>query len=73
MKPENLLLDDQCDLKVADFGLCGSIVGDDGSGLLKTVCGTRSYMAPELHLKKSYTGEGVDMFASAVVLFVMVA
>ena len=29
-------------------------------------------MAPELHLNKSYTGEAVDLFAAAVILFTMV-
>ena len=29
-------------------------------------------MAPELHMKKSYTGEGIDLFAAATILFVMV-
>ena len=71
LKPENLLLDEHSTLKVADFGLCAPIDGRDGSGLLKTSCGTENYMAPELHMKRTYTGEGVDLFASAVILFTM--
>jgi len=40
LKPENLLLSAEGDLKVADFGLCAPIKGRDGSGTLKTKCGT---------------------------------
>ena len=71
LKPENLMLDSQSRLKVADFGLSGPIDGRDGSGTLQTQCGTITYMAPELHLQKSYTGEGVDLFAAAIILFTM--
>lgn len=30
-------------------------------------------MAPEIHLGKPYTGEGVDIFAAAIILFIMVS
>jgi len=30
-------------------------------------------MAPEIHLKKPYKGELVDLFASAIILFTMLA
>jgi len=30
-------------------------------------------MAPELHLKKPYKGDQVDLFAAAIILFIMVA
>jgi serine/threonine protein kinase len=30
-------------------------------------------MAPEIHLAKPYTGPGVDLFAAAIILFVMVS
>jgi serine/threonine protein kinase len=30
-------------------------------------------MAPEIHLNKPYTGQGVDLFASAIILFVMLS
>lgn len=72
IKPENLMLDSACDLKIADFGMAGPIVGRDGSGLLHTQLGTETYMAPELHLKRSYQGDRIDLFASAVILFTIV-
>ena len=73
MKPENLLLDSQFVLKIADFGFAGPVAGKDGSGLLHTKLGTLNYMAPEIHMKKPYDGKKVDLFAAAIILFIMVA
>lgn len=73
LKPENLLFDDNFLLKVCDFGFATLIEGKDGSGLLHTVLGTESYMAPEIHERRPYKGIEVDLFASAIVLFIMYA
>jgi serine/threonine protein kinase len=51
MKPENLLFDENFNLKIADFGFATALEGKDGSGYLRTVLGTESYMAPEIHAK----------------------
>jgi serine/threonine protein kinase len=56
MKAENILLDHQGNLKIADFGFAGPTMGRDGNGYLSTYCGTELYMAPEIHLKKAYKG-----------------
>ena len=56
LKVDNILLDHQGNLKISDFGLCGPLEGRDGSGKLKTYCGTKSYMAPEIHQNKGYVG-----------------
>jgi len=71
LKPENLMLDNNFNLKIADFGFAAPAQGRDGSGMLETQLGTASYMAPEIHLGKSYSGPGVDLFASAIILFVI--
>ena len=49
MKIENILLDHDGTLKIADFGLAGPTMGRDGDGYLETKCGTLLYMAPEIH------------------------
>lgn len=71
LKPENLILDAQFTLKITDFGFAAPIQGRDGSGMLQTSLGTASYMAPEIHLGKAYDGAKVDLFASAIILFVI--
>jgi serine/threonine protein kinase len=49
IKAENLLLDAEFNLKLADLGFCGPISGRDGkSGLLSTKLGTQGYIAPEM-------------------------
>jgi len=73
MKPENLLLDENFNLKIADFGFAGPMEGRDGSGLLHTRLGTKNYMAPEIHDGKAYQGSSVDLFALGIILFIMVA
>ena len=73
LKPENLMLDGDFNLKIGDFGFATSLAGKHGEGFNKTSLGTKGYMAPEIHLKKPYNGTIADLFASAVILFIMVA
>jgi len=67
------LLDENFNIKIADFGFAGPVAGKDGSGYLTTGLGTPQYMAPEIHLKQPYQPRTIDLFASAVILFSMVA
>ena len=72
IKAENLLLDEDFNLKVADFGFAGPAQGRDESGMLTTKLGTTNYMAPEIHAKNpKYNGKMTDLFASAIILFTM--
>lgn len=65
LKPENILLDGDFNLKIADFGF----VTD--SGLHGTYVGTKPYMAPEIHAGTYNAADG-DLFAAAIILFIMV-
>ena len=40
---------------------------------MHTKLGTLNYMAPEIHLEAPYQGKQVDIFAAAIVLFILVA
>jgi serine/threonine protein kinase len=72
LKPENVLYDANFNLKIADFGFAAPIAGRDGTGYCRTKLGTESYMAPEIHARRPYIGTSVDLFACAIILFIMV-
>ena len=72
LKPENVLLDDKFNLLLADFGFATRLSGKDGSGKLRSILGTESYMAPEIHSKSPYIGTSVDLFAAGIILFIFI-
>ena len=43
LKPDNILLNYNYNIKIADFGVAASLRGRDGKGKLKTYCGTPEY------------------------------
>lgn len=66
LKMTNILIDSSGLVKIIDFGFaCPS------KEKLKMYCGTPSYMAPEMVMKKSYYGQAMDIWALGVVLFKM--
>ncbi|KAF8391691.1 hypothetical protein HHK36_024000 [Tetracentron sinense] len=71
LKLENLLLDEEGNLKISDFGL--SALSQQEDGLLHTTCGTPNYVAPEVIVDKGYDGAKTDLWSCGVVLFVLMA
>ena len=69
LKPEDLLLDDQNNIRLIDFGLA-NIMRD--SLALKTACGSPNYAAPEVISGMSYGGAEVDIWSCGVILYAMV-
>lgn len=70
LKLENIFLDRNVKVKIADFGLMKMFDGPNKDAL-KTKCGTLNYMAPELSGQDTYDGPPVDIFACGVMLFMM--
>lgn len=68
LKLENILLDDQLNIKVADFGFATY----KHINKLNSYRGTLTYMAPEIKEGKEYDGRKVDIFSSGVILFIIV-
>ncbi|XP_011213693.2 probable serine/threonine-protein kinase nek3 isoform X1 [Bactrocera dorsalis] len=69
LKAENLLLDINMNIKIADFGFSNHFkVGE----LLATWCGSPPYAAPEVFEGKQYTGPEIDIWSLGVVLYVLV-
>jgi serine/threonine protein kinase len=73
LKPENVILNHDGNLRVTDFGLAMRGGGGDergGCGGSNTVCGTPEYMAPEV-IKEDSHSIAVDYWALGVMLFEM--
>lgn len=56
---ENLLLDSNNNIKIADFGFSNYYTS---GGLLSTWCGSPPYAAPEVFEGKKYTGPEIDIW-----------
>ncbi|XP_062202768.1 putative receptor protein kinase ZmPK1 [Phragmites australis] len=67
MKPENILLDQDLEPKIADFGLVKLLNRDGSDAGFSRIRGTRGYMAPEWVSSLPIT-EKVDVYSYGVVL-----
>ncbi|EGW02427.1 serine/threonine-protein kinase Chk2 isoform X1 [Cricetulus griseus] len=72
LKPENVLLSSQeedCLIKITDFGQ-SKILGE--TSLMRTLCGTPTYLAPEVLVSNGTAGysRAVDCWSLGVILFI---
>ena len=65
IKLENIFLDKNKNIKLADPGLAGE------ESKLSGLWGTDNYMAPEIKSEMTYEGTPVDVFSCGIVLFAM--
>lgn len=68
IKPENILLNENSDAKLTDFGLSKYYNKNE---LLNTNCGSPIYAAPEMLEGKSYDGTKIDIWSLGITLYTM--
>lgn len=68
LKLENILVDENFNVKIADFGFATY----ENVKKLESFKGTKTYMAPEIREQKVYNGKKSDIFAAGVILFTLV-
>ncbi|KAI5607177.1 NUAK family SNF1-like kinase 2 [Silurus asotus] len=69
LKLENILLDTNGDVKIADFGLSSLYRRDE---YLQTYCGSPLYASPEIVNGRPYKGPEVDSWSLGVLLYTLV-
>ncbi|XP_065863189.1 CBL-interacting serine/threonine-protein kinase 7-like [Euphorbia lathyris] len=72
VKPQNLLLDADGNLKVSDFGLSALAEAHNWS-VLQTACGTPAFTAPEVMARRGYDGGRADAWSCGVILFFLLS
>lgn len=75
LKPENILMANPHTIKLSDFGL-SKIIGEEQ--LMKTLCGTPQYLAPEIIFQSegatsSGYSKAVDIWSMGVILYILLA
>ena len=68
LKPQNILVSEEGNLVITDFGFARYT---DNEHMLNTLCGSPMYMAPEIMLKKRYNNKS-DLWSVGVIFYELV-
>jgi BR serine/threonine kinase len=68
LKLENILLDFDYNIKIADFGMASLSIPDS---MLKTFCGSPHYASPEVVSNEPYNGIKADIWSCGIILFAL--
>lgn len=75
LKPSNILLNTDCLVKIADFGLARSVSKDDDEGIqqiLTEYIATRWYRAPEIVLGSCHYSKAIDVWSVGCIMAEMI-
>ena len=70
IKPDNILIDEEENIKLGDFGV-SLLIPEDGSELVTSNAGSDKFFSPEACMSKTYRGRVTDLWACGVTLYVM--
>lgn len=72
LKPQNLLLDSNDNIKIADFGLA-NVQDANANTVLMTACGSPQYVAPEVLNESGYNGHLADVWSCGIILYYLLS
>ena len=70
IKPDNILIDTDGNVKLGDFGV-SFLIPEDGSELINSNAGSDKFYSPEACMSKTYRGRLTDLWACGVTLYMM--
>ncbi|XP_028794389.1 cysteine-rich receptor-like protein kinase 10 [Neltuma alba] len=72
LKPSNILLDDEMNPKISDFGLAKMVAISENEGSTNRIAGTYGYMSPEYAMFGQYS-EKSDVFSFGVIVLEIIS
>ncbi|KAI9112402.1 hypothetical protein K1719_016599 [Acacia pycnantha] len=72
LKPSNILLDDEMNPKISDFGLAKMVAVSEDEGSTNRIVGTYGYMSPEYAMFGQYS-EKSDVFSFGVIVLEIIS